>query len=287
MESIAQLAIASLTESVKITLIILAMMIIIELFVLKFKKRMISFVKKNRTINYIISSFFGIIPGCIGTFAMDSLYMTGLLSFGGIIAVMIATSGDEAFIMLSMAAKGEIPWSIIIVLISVLFFLGIFGAFLAEFIKKKTNMKFCTKCMIKYHKNEEFKIKHFLKEHLVNHILKKHISQIFVWLFVAIFAISLLQEHVNLEFSGVNIFYILLIASLIGILPISGPNVFLVVMFSKGMIPFSVLLANSIIQDGHGLLPIIGFSIEDAVKIKLFNFMFGITVGSILLLAGI
>ena len=218
---------------------------------------------------------------------MDSLYMSGLLGFGGITAVMIATSGDEAFIILGMASRGEIPWSIIIILMVVLFFLGIIGAFVAEFVKKKTNIKLCTKCEIKYHRDEEFKIKHFLKEHLINHILKKHISQIFVWLFAAVFVIGLLEEYVNLKFSGVSMFYILLIASLIGILPISGPNVFLIVMFSKGMIPFSVLLANSIIQDGHGLLPIIGFSLNDAVKIKLFNFIFGITVGSILLLVGL
>jgi len=53
---------------------------------------------------------------------MDSLYMSGLLGFGGIIAVMIATSGDEAFILLSMAAKGEISMSIILLLMTVLFF---------------------------------------------------------------------------------------------------------------------------------------------------------------------
>ena len=82
-------------------------------------------------------------------------------------------------------------------------------------------------------------------------------------------------------------FLVLIIASLVGVLPISGPNVFLIVMFSKGMIPFSVLLANSIIQDGHGLLPIMGFSINDAIKIKTFNFIFGLAIGIILLMIGL
>ena len=82
-------------------------------------------------------------------------------------------------------------------------------------------------------------------------------------------------------------FYILIIASLVALLPISGPNVFLVVMFSKGLIPFSVLLANSIIQDGHGLLPIMGFSISDAIKIKAYNFIFGLILGLILLGVGL
>jgi len=282
-----QLFISSLNESIKIVLIIFVMMVVTELAVLKYQKRILRFIKSSKMVKYVLASFFGIIPGCIGTFVMDSLYMTGLVGFGGIIATMIATSGDEAFIMLSMAAKGEISWLIIIILITSLFSLGLVGAVIADFIKKKTNLKFCKKCRITHHLNDEFKPKHFLKEHIVKHILKKHIWQIFLWLFAALFVIGLLEESISLTFSGINLFYVLLIACLVGILPISGPNIFLIVMFSKGMIPFSVLLANSIIQDGHGLLPIMGFSMEDAIKIKLFNFIFGFIVGLVLLSLGL
>ena len=277
----------SLKASIQITTIILVLMVIIEILVLKYQKKIISFIKKNKLIGYIVSSFFGMIPGCVGTFAMDSLYMSGLLGFGGIISVMIATSGDEAFILLSMAAKGEISFMTIFLLIGILFVLGIIGGFIADKIQKKMNLKFNAKCKIVHHKVEEFKLKHFIKEHLFNHVIKKHIWKIFLWLLFAIFVIELLQGYVNLDFSGQNMFFVLLIASLVGLLPISGPNIFLLVMFSKGLIPFSVLLANSIIQDGHGLLPIMGFSMSDAIKIKLFNFAFGITVGLALLLIGL
>lgn len=276
----------SLNTSIKITLIILVLMVVIELLVLKFQKNIFYLIKKNKFLGYITSSFFGIIPGCIGTFAMDSLYMSGLLGFGGIISVMIATSGDEAFILLSMAAKGEISWQVILILTCVLFLLGVIGGFIADHFRKKTNLKFCTKCEIVYHPYKEFKLKHFVKEHLFNHIIKKHIWQIFIWLFLAIFIIESFQGRIQLDFSGQTMFYILLIASLVGLLPISGPNVFLIVMFSKGFIPFSVLLANSIIQDGHGLLPIMGFSMDDAIKIKAFNFVFGLSIGLVLLAVG-
>ena len=279
--------IQSLKASTKITLIILVLMIVVELIVLKYKQQIIDFVKKNKFFGYVVSSFFGIIPGCIGTFAMDSLYMSGLLGFGGIVATMIATSGDEAFILIGMATKGEISWMPIIVITFTLFILGIVGGFIADYFKKKSNMKFCTKCEIIHHQDEELNIKHFFKEHIFKHILKKHIWQIFLWLFLAIFVIELLQGTINLDFTGQTMFYILIIACLVGLLPISGPNIFLVVMFSKGLIPFSVLLANSIIQDGHGLLPIVGFSMDDAVKIKIFNFIFGLIIGSVLLLMGV
>jgi len=238
-------------------------------------------------LEYTTSSFFGIIPGCVGTFAMDSLYMAGLLGFGGIIAVMISTSGDEAFLFLSMAFQGLISWVTILSMVFALFILGIAGGYLADYYKKKTKMTFCEKCKIPYHKHKEFEVEHFIKKHIYNHIIKKHIWKIFLWIFSAIFIIGILQSRINLALSGVNMFYILIIASLIALLPISGPNIFLIVMFSKGLIPFSVLLANSIIQDGHGLLPILGFSVKDALKIKLFNFILGLIVGLILLGIGL
>ncbi|MBN1645539.1 arsenic efflux protein [Candidatus Woesearchaeota archaeon] len=262
-------------------------MIVIELLVLKYREKILKFINKKIILNYVVSSFMGIIPGCIGTFAMDSLYMSGLLGFGGIVAVMIATSGDEAFIMISMALRGEISWALIVALAVLLFGLAIIGGYLADYIKKKTNMRFCTKCKIEYHEEKEFKLKHFFHEHIYLHILKKHIWRIFLWLFAAIFVIELLQDNITLEFTGASIFFVFLIACMVAVLPISGPNIFLIVMFSKGMIPFSVLLANSIIQDGHGLLPIMGFSMDDALRIKLFNFIFGFVVGIILLVIGL
>lgn len=277
----------SLKESLGITLIIFILMIFIEIFVLKYKKQITKFIKKNRFLEYFTSSFFGIIPGCVGTFAMDSLYMTGLIGFGGIVAVMIATSGDEAFLLLSMAFKGSISWTVIITLTLLLFVIGIIGGYLADKYKQKTKMKFCEKCEIEYHKHEEFRPVHFLREHIYKHILKKHIWQIFLWIFLAIFIIGLFQDKITFGINNTSMIWILVLASLVALFPISGPNVFLVVMFSKGLVPFSVLLANSIIQDGHGLLPIIGFSMTDALKIKAFNFAVGLIVGLILLGVGL
>ena len=282
-----EILISSLKESIAITGLIFILMIIVEAFVLRFKESIISFLKKRRFLEYGVSSFFGIIPGCMGTFAMDSLYMAGLIGFGGIVAVMVATSGDEAFLMMSLAMKGEISWGLLISLTALLFSLGIFAGYLADFYLKKSGMVFCDRCDIVYHKKQEKSLKHFLSEHVYGHIVKKHIWRIFLWIFGALAVINLFNGQLNMAFSEIGGLGLLLIASLVGLLPISGPNVFLIMLFSKGFVPFSVLLANSIIQDGHGLLPIMGFSLNDAIKIKIFNFAFGFIIGLILLLLGI
>jgi hypothetical protein len=282
---IVQTFLTSLKVSLKIIAIITVLMVIVEILVLKWQDKIVN--KLNRRfLKYSLPSFFGIIPGCMGTFVMDSFYMAGLLSFGGIIAVMIATSGDEAFLMLSMAATGQIKATVLFLLMLILFVLGILGGWLADIIKQKFGLQICEKCKIAYHPNKESKIKHFLKEHFWSHIIKKHIIRIFFWILAALFLISLGQNYLSVTLAGKNLFLAMLVASLLGLLPISGPNVFLVVMFSKGLIPFSVLLANSIIQDGHGMLPLLGFSLSDSLKIKTFNFIFGLTIGLILLLLG-
>lgn len=279
----------SLKESVVIILIIFVLMVIIELVVLKYKNQLVKFISKKKFSSYIIASLFGSIPGCIGTFAMDALYMSGIVGFGALIATMIATSGDEAFIMFSMTFAGELPWTPIIILTITLALAGIIGGFIADKLKKKHNWKTCKKCKIINHEEEKFKLKHFFKEHIYHHIIKKHLWQIFLWLFAAIFIIDIVGENIAIEslFSGSGLIVIFVLAALIGLLPISGPNVFLIILFSQGLIPFSILLTNSIIQDGHGLLPIIGFSLDDALKIKLYNTVFGMIIGGILLALGL
>ncbi len=288
MVPLSELARESLIESVKISLIMFAMMILVEIFVIKLKDKVIKkFANKKTVSKYAVASFFGIIPGCIGTFAMDSLYMSGLIGFGTLTTTLISTSGDEAFLMLSLAQQGKISWTIIGLLTLTLFILGILGGFLADIFVKKTKLKLCEKCSIKKHKGKESDFKHFVKEHIFEHIIKKHLWKIFLWIFAALLIISFIEKNTTFNFAMTNSFYALLIASSIALLPISGPNVFLIVMFSKGMIPFSILLANSIIQDGHGLLPIIGFSLDDAFKLKLFNFIFGFLIGLALFCLGI
>jgi hypothetical protein len=80
--------------------------------------------------------------------------------------------------------------------------------------------------------------------------------------------------------------WVLLISVIIGIIPESGPHLIFVMMFAKGLIPFSVLVAGSIVQDGHGMLPLFAYSVKDALKVKLFNVVIGLTVGGALYFFG-
>lgn len=77
---------------------------------------------------------------------------------------------------------------------------------------------------------------------------------------------------------------VLIIAVLIGIVPESGPHLIFVTLFASGTIPFSILLASSISQDGHGMLPMLAESKKGFIAVKVVNMIFAFIVGAIGLL---
>lgn len=84
-----------------------------------------------------------------------------------------------------------------------------------------------------------------------------------------------------------NPYLILLAAVLIGIIPESGPHLVFVTLFSQQLIPFSILLASSIVQDGHGMLPVLAESRKDFFLIKGISVLIGLVIGTILLFLGL
>ena len=128
---------------------------------------------------------------------------------------------------------------------------------------------------------------HYLAEHVWQHIVRRHLGRVFLWTFGALLAIEFGFHYWDLEaFVQGHMLWVLLIATVVAIVPESGPHLIFVAMFADGLIPFSVLLASSIVQDGHGMLPLLSYTLRDSVLIKLFNLGIGLGVGLILYLIG-
>lgn len=272
------LIIHPLIESVKITTIVFLMMLGIDLFNVKIKGKIHNITGGVGIKQYIITNILGVMPGCFGSFMNVSLYVHGTISFGAVTGSMISTSGDEAFVMIA-----QLGWKSFYIF-GVLFILGIVGSYIADYIVKKFNITVCVNCELQaYHQPHEHERGHYLKDHIWNHIIKKHILSIFLWTFGALLIVHIIQHYLNLDqIVESYMLYILVIAALIGLLPESGPHLIFISLYATGLIPFSVLLTSSIVQDGHGLLPMVSFSFKDATYIKIFNFIFGLVVGLII-----
>jgi len=294
---------------------------------------------------YVLASLLGATPGCLGAFMNVSLYAHGLISFGAIVGGMIATSGDESYVMLSLFPVKAL------ILFSALFLAGILFGAISDWIANRLGIVPCEACQLqRVHPQalEEFHLnrvrqnllhpsepravflgvlvtflvvavlgvigskswdwmrvtlvvllslgallalsgsEHYLRVHLIGHILKKHTVRVFLWTFGALFVLSFLPpSDVVRAFIQGHIWLIFLSAGLLGIIPESGPHMIFVMMYASGLIPFSVLFVSSFVQDGHGMLPLLSVSVRDSLLVKAFNFVFGLVVGGILYLFGV
>lgn len=121
---------------------------------------------------------------------------------------------------------------------------------------------------------------HFIREHLWGHVIKSHLFRIFLWTFGTLMVIQYLLQFADIDsWIGNNIYTTILIAALIGIIPESGPHLVFVTLFATGVLPFSVLMASSISQDGHTALPLLASTKKGFISAKLINAAVAIGIG--------
>jgi hypothetical protein len=332
-------------QAVMITGFVFVMMLVIEYINVQTNGIWQDKLSGNRWKQYIFAALLGALPGCFGAFTVVALFSHRLVSFGAIVAAMIATGGDEAFVMFAMFPKTAILLTIIIL------FVGIIAGFLTDkfYVPKKLLEKLSENKLplhpekqcksferTKFHKYLEkpsiyritliliitlllvalitgiiagdaklwikvslaFAIsvslfivvsvpEHFLKEHLWGHIVKVHMPRIFLWIFGTLLVFHFLMSHINIEaWITENMLYLLIIAVLVGIIPESGPHLIFITLFAQGAIPFSVLLASSISQDGHGLLPLLAESKRGFLGVKLVKIVYALIIGLFAYLIG-
>jgi len=128
---------------------------------------------------------------------------------------------------------------------------------------------------------------HFLEQHLWDHIIKKHFLKVLLWTAGALALTAVILNFIDLSaWIHNNLWVILIVAVLIGIIPESGPHMIFISLFMAGTIPFSILLANTIVQDGHGALPLFAESKRSFFLVKSINTVIAFSAGALGLLIG-
>lgn len=346
-----------------ITAFVLVMMLLIEFTNVYSNGRFENYLQQKKHLQIVFAALIGIIPGCLGTYTAITLFTHNIISKGAIVATLIATSGDEAFFMLSLIPKETILITAIIFIVAIasgyitnalvkikfytntdhqlaihsksehsrLFeykqllhnfkhisfqraalttalLLFLFGLLTGVFTHSHTG--FLEQSCEHSHNHDHgtnfgwieltmfvtasislicisLVNEHFLEEHLWEHIIKKHALKTFLW---TVLALGLIEVF-NYKFADFNIteyqgFAILILAVLIGIIPESGPHLIFISLYLSGQIPLSILIANSIVQDGHGALPLFAESKKSFITLKAINAIAGLTIGGLLYLSG-
>jgi len=331
-----------LKHTIMITSFVLMMMLFIEYLNVQTRGAWQKNLKKSRFGQYVLAAFLGVVPGCLGAFTVVSLYSHKMVSFGALVAAMIATSGDEAFVMLSMFPMEALRLNVI------LFITALLVAYIVDLLFKNKNSflqisqhefevhetDYC-RCFSRNYILPQLKQitfarlflitlfvlflvaiflgelgpevwnwkkitftagailslliiisvpDHFLEQHLYEHVIKKHLLRIFLWTFAALLLVHFITNYLDMEaWLKENTLIVLISATLAGVIPESGPHLVFTTMYASGLIPFAVLLASSISQDGHGTLPLLSISIRAFIWLKIINVIVGLIIGMLFL----
>jgi len=376
-----------LRNTVLITGLVVVMMMMIESLNIESKGLIFKGLKKTKFGQVVIAALLGSVPGCMGGFATVSLYTHRMFSFGALVAMMIASSGDEAFIMLAMIPQQAL------ILFAVLFILAIIVGYITDKVYDNIHRRHCTShdhddcgpdgscqegyalhdsadshvshdiepvkrhfswkriCMLiglalfiaalasgqlghdhgahghgdsstslgmteghDHHGHEDcqhsheghtinlldeqwmnvlfaglsvivlfvliFASDHFVEEHLWNHVIKKHLPTISAWTFGVLLVLGISLQYVDIDrWISDNTALMILLATAIGIIPESGPHLIFVTLFAAGVVPFPVLLASSISQDGHASIPLLAESRKSFIWAKAINCVVALIAG--------
>jgi hypothetical protein len=92
-------------DAAMITGFVFVIMLVVEYFNVLTSGTFQRTLSGNRWGQYVAGVALGAIPGCLGGFAVASMYSHGIISVGAVIAAMISTTGDESFVMLATFPK--------------------------------------------------------------------------------------------------------------------------------------------------------------------------------------
>ena len=328
----------TMTHAVMITGFVFMMMLVIEYLNVLSRGVWQRGLRGGRWRQYLLAAVLGATPGCLGAFVVVSLYLHQEVRLGALVVAMVATSGDESFLMLSLIPQKAAGVFIL------LFVIGIAAGYFTDVLFGKepddtiishntfdVHGQAVCHCFPWGNLREQWRHcsssrgilgctlllflfavgsgqlgpatwnwirvtlavlafvgffivatvpDHFLEDHLWNHVVKDHVPKVFCWTFGTLLLMSILVDSLHLEgWIQSNQPIILLIACLVGLIPESGPHLLFLTLFVEGTIPFSIFLASSIVQDGHGMLPLLAESRRDFLQVKAINFVVGILTG--------
>jgi len=131
---------------IQVTAFVGAVLIIFGYVDYKLSGKLVEKIEKSKKAQPIIGSFLGLTPGCGGAIFVMPLFPKGSVSFGTVVATLIATMGDSAFVLMSVMPVQYIIVSILSFAVAVVTGYIVdyyeFGGHLLEGItKKRESMK--------------------------------------------------------------------------------------------------------------------------------------------------
>lgn len=335
-----------LLEALMLTGFVLVIMLVVEYVNVLTRGVSHGRLTKHRWQQYLLAAVLGGMPGCLGSFAVVSMYSHGVMTIGAVVTAMIATTGDESFVMLATMPRKAM------LLMGALTLLGLIAgpvvdAVVARLPSRKdpacdhglelhgteddglfewqgvmhqwrsctaargllvSGLVFFTILILSQHGEHGWEWMtglvvslvalfivatvpdHFLEEHLWRHVARRHALRVTLWTVGTLVAFHFVPlENAQLLAwlkTGPGQWAALVLACVIGLIPQSGPHIPFVIAYTESAIPLGVLVASMLVQDGHGMLPMLAHSREAVLRIKLLKIVLAVLIGGTMIRYG-
>lgn len=241
--------------------------------------RMERFLERHRRINPLAGTLFGLLPSCGFATAASSLYATGVISAGTLVAVFLASSDEMLSIMLGMQAD----FSVIAPILGVKLVVGLIAGYGFDLLSKHRTInvdEFCQR-------------EHDDHSHGILYSACLHTLQVSLWLMVTIFVINgivgMIGEDIIRSFILDHSSQSVLFCGLTGLIPSCASSIILTTMYVDGVIPFSAVCAGLLVNAGTGMIMLyrVNPDFKDNTKILLATLVCGLVAGFVLQIFGL
>lgn len=261
----------SFTDVLKIIPFLFVIYLLLEFMEHQAGHSMEHFLEKHRRLNPIMGTLMGIIPSCGFAGAASSLFATGVISAGTLIAVYLSSSDEMLSIMISMRTPFSQIWPILLVKFIIA---GIAGMIIDVFsLKRNIDVEeFCER-------------EHDDHSHGIFYSALMHTLQVAVWLLVITFVFNLFVAFIgedNLRmFVAAYPNQSVLVSTLVGMIPSCASSIVLTKMYLEGVIGFAAVCAGLLVNAGTGMMVLwrVNPSLKENFKILFITWICGLIGG--------
>lgn len=301
---------------------------------------MLNFLIKHQKLQVPVATMLGVLPGCGGSIIVVTQYAKGYVTFGSMVATLIATMGDAAILLLQRKP------AMAFLLFAIVGALGMVMGYAIDFFYKEN--KYAKPKPIKTNIPEQkgamktwaemlwiglfivnavlyFTPSSFQADPTVAKIIRYvnilgviytiilwifkspnhscdepscracsgvfnkvaiEVSFIITWILIGMLLYKSLDFIASIDIisiMGQNVYWMPLIAAVVGLIPGCGPQILVTTLYVNGAIPFAAQIANAISNDGDALMPAIAMRPKQALVATVYGFIPALAVGYLIL----
>lgn len=236
--------------------------------------KMERFLEKHRRMNPLAGTLFGLLPSCGFASAASSLYATGVISAGTLIAVYLASSDEMLSIMISMKAPFSKIWPILLVKLIV----GLIAGYTLDTFSRHRMIDVDAFC----------RQEHDDHAHGILHSACKHTLEVTIWLLIITFLFNGFVEWIGEDtlytFVTNHPNQSVVVSTIVGMIPSCASSILLTTMYMDGVISFASICAGLLVNAGTGMMVLwrVNKNYRDNLKILLMTWIFGLVSGFII-----